>query len=92
MKNTLYIVDDHKMLLKGLKDYLEENTEWRIPYIFTDKNECLEKLNELGKKSPELPEIIIIDVQLTDGTGFSLVQDITKHFKTIKCVDRKSVV
>ena len=86
MKNTLYIVDDHKMLLKGLKDYLEENTEWRIPYIFTDKNECLAKLNELGKKSPELPEIIIIDVQLTDGTGFSLVQDITKYFKTIKCV------
>ena len=86
MKNTLYIVDDHKMLLKGLKDYLEENTEWRIPYIFTDKNECLAKLNELGKKSPELPEIIIIDVQLTDGTGFSLVQDITKYFKSIKCV------
>ena len=25
MKKTLYIVDDHKMMQKGVKDYLEEN-------------------------------------------------------------------
>lgn len=86
MRNQLYIVDDHKMLLRGLKDYLEENTNWTCPYIFTDKKECLEKLKEIGNRSPNLPEIIIVDIQLADGTGYSLVQEITKHFKTIKCV------
>ena len=86
MRNELYIVDDHKMLLKGLKDYLEENTAWKCPYTFTDKTECLEKLKEIGNRSPNLPEVIIVDIQLADGTGYSLVQEITKHFKTIKCV------
>ncbi len=86
MRNELYIVDDHKMLLKGLKDYLEENTNWKCPSTFTDKTECLEKLKEIGNRSPNLPEVIIVDIQLADGTGYSLVQEITKHFKTIKCV------
>ena len=86
MRNELYIVDDHKMLLKGLKDYLEENTAWKCPYTFTDKTECLDKLKEIGNRSPNLPEVIIVDIQLADGTGYSLVQEITKHFKTIKCV------
>ena len=27
----LYIVDDHKMMQKGVKDYLEENTDWSVP-------------------------------------------------------------
>ena len=86
MRNELYIVDDHKMLLRGLKDYLEEHTNWKCPYIFTNKTECLEKLKEIGPKSLELPEIIIVDIQLADETGYSLVQEITKHYKTIKCV------
>ena len=34
----------------------------------------------------DLPEIIIVDIQLADETGYSLVQEITKHYKTIKCV------
>ena len=74
------------MLLRGLKDYLEEHTNWKCPYIFTNKTECLEKLKEIGPKSLELPEIIIVDIQLADETGYSLVQEITKHYKTIKCV------
>jgi DNA-binding NarL/FixJ family response regulator len=86
MRNELYIVDDHKMLLRGLKDYLEEHTNWKCPYIFTNKTECLEKLKEIGPKSLALPEIIIVDIQLADETGYSLVQEITKHYKTIKCV------
>jgi len=74
------------MLLKGLKDYLEENTIWKCPFLFTNKSDCLEKLNEIGNHSINLPEIIIVDIQLADGTGYSLVQEITKHFKTIKCI------
>lgn len=86
MRNELYIVDDHKMLLKGLKDYLEEHTSWKCPFLFTNKNDCLEKLKEIGPKSLNLPEIIIVDIQLSEGTGYSLVQEITEKYKTIKCV------
>lgn len=90
MNNKLFIVDDHKMLLTGLKYYLEKNTEWKVPHIFTTKRECLEKLSELSadvnKDNTSLPQIIIIDVQLCGESGFSLVQEISKLYKSIKCV------
>lgn len=88
MKNELFIVDDHKMLLTGLKYYLEENTGWKVPFIFTSKKECLEKLAEFAQSgnSEAIPEIIIIDVQLCGESGFSLVQELSNHYKSIKCV------
>ena len=92
MKNEIFIVDDHKMLLTGLKYYLETNTQWKVPYIFTSKNDCLEKLEALqkdvtnGDAASPLPEIIIIDIQLGKESGFSLLTEITQKYKSIKCL------
>ena len=93
MKNEIFIVDDHKMLLTGLKYYLETNTQWKVPYIFTSKNDCLEKLEALHEEEMTaeeaaalLPEIIIIDIQLGKESGFSLLTEITQKYKSIKCL------
>jgi len=86
MENTLYIVDDHSIVRYGLKDWLESNSNWKVRHSFATSQECLKELNTLGKKSLLLPEIIIIDVQLIGETGFALCQEITKNFKSIKCV------
>ena len=34
MKNKLFIVDDHKMLLLGLQYYLNTNTFWDVTDVF----------------------------------------------------------
>lgn len=86
MENTLYIVDDHSIVRYGLKDWLESNSNWKVSYSFSNSEECLKQLNSLGKKNVMLPEIIIIDVQLIGETGFALCKEITKNFKSIKCV------
>lgn len=86
MENTIYIVDDHGIVRYGLKDWLERNSKWRVLKTFASSAECLAELNKLGKKSSSLPEIIIIDVQLLGETGFTLCKEITKTFKTIKCI------
>lgn len=84
MKNKLFIVDDHKMLLLGLQYYLNTNTFWDVTDVFESKKDCLKKLAELTKEN--LPEIIIVDVQLTEENGFSLVQEISEKYQSIKCV------
>lgn len=86
MENTLYIVDDHSIVRYGLKDWLENNSKWLVSGSFSASNECLDALSNLGKKSPLLPEIIIIDVQLIGETGFELCKEITQNYKNIKCV------
>ena len=83
MKNTLYIVDDHNMVRNGLKAWLENHSEWRVEKDFATSAECLKCLECSGAS---LPEIIIIDVQLINETGFSLVKTITQKWPEIKCV------
>ena len=84
MKSVVYIVDDHNMVRNGLKAWLENHTQWRVEKDFASSPECLECLEELSETA--LPEIIIVDVQLVNETGFSLVKQITQKWPQIKCV------
>jgi len=89
MKNIVYIVDDHNMVRNGLKAWLETHTQWRIPKDFSTSKECLDCLNCLSKtlKNEDVfPSIIIVDVQLINETGFSLVKTISEKYPEIKCV------
>ena len=83
MTHNLFIVDDHFMLRKGIAAYLEEKTFWRITGTFADSKSCLEELN---RAASELPEIIIIDIQLGKESGFELVSQIKSAFPQIKIV------
>ena len=83
-QNTLYIVDDHSMLKNGLKNYLESNTKFTVTGAFAGGAECLEALK--NEKS-ELPEIIIIDIQLAENeSGFTLVKELKKLYPFIKII------
>ncbi|MBP5442775.1 MAG: response regulator transcription factor [Treponema sp.] len=102
MKNIVYIVDDHNMVRNGLKSWLENHTEWRVPKDFASSKECLDclecissirKTKANSKKNDEagiedflFPEIIIVDVQLINETGFALVKTIKEKWPKIKCV------
>ena len=81
--NEIFIVDDHSMLKNGLKNYLETNTKWKVTGLFSNGEECLTTLKSLSEK----PELIIIDIQLTDGeSGFSLVKKLKELYPQIKLV------
>ncbi len=78
--NEIFIVDDHSMLKNGLKNYLETNTRWKVTGLFSNGEECL---NALGNGDVK-PELIIIDIQLTDGeSGFTLVKQLKQIAKIL---------
>ncbi len=81
MTHSLFIVDDHFMLRKGIAAYLEEKTFWRITGTFADSKSCLEKM-----ESSALPEIIMIDIQLGKESGFDLVNCLKSKFPQVKVV------
>ena len=81
-KNTLCIVDDHKMLQNGIKGWLESNSDLKVTGTFTGSVECLSFFS-----NPEnIPEIIIIDVQLVNETGFELLKKLNADYPEIKCI------
>lgn len=84
MKDTLFIVDDHSIVRHGLKDWLEAHTKWRVINVFANTKDCIDTLIKMDKY--DYPEIVIIDVQLTGETGFSLCKTIAEKFDRIKVV------
>jgi DNA-binding NarL/FixJ family response regulator len=102
MKNIVYIVDDHNMVRNGLKAWLENHSDWRVPKDFASSKECIsclecissmrktkansKKKDEAGIEEMLFPEIIIVDVQLINETGFALVKTIKERWPEIKCV------
>lgn len=87
MKRTLFIVDDHKMLLNGLKNYLEENSDWKVSGVYLNSEECLSCLTALWNSDREnLPSVIIVDLQLGKKSGFELVENVSEKWPEIKCL------
>ncbi|MCR4742443.1 MAG: response regulator transcription factor [Treponema sp.] len=83
MESKLFIVDDHSMLKNGLKNYLESNTKWKVTGTYSNGEECLSALEGLSEK----PQLIIVDIQLTDGeSGFTLVKELKRLYPQIKIV------
>ena len=70
---------------KGVKDYLEENTDWGVPVTCATSEECLQALKSAGGLN-DLPQIVIVDVQLLNENGFDLAQKIAQDFPSVKCV------
>lgn len=86
MAQNLFIIDDHSMLKKGLSAYLEENTSWTVKGTFSTSKECLAALRTLGQKNPDFPLIAIVDIQLQEENGFTLVKQLKKEFPELKVV------
>ncbi|MBQ0050791.1 MAG: response regulator transcription factor [Treponema sp.] len=84
MKNTLFIVDDHLIVSKGLKTWIESNSHWTVMDIAGDSEETLFKLENCPKEN--LPEVVIFDVQLKEEQSFDLIKAVLKKFPEIKAV------
>lgn len=76
----IIIVDDHAMMRNGLSNWLEKNTRWNNIRLADSVMAAKSLINN------ELPEICIIDVQIGEEDGFSLLSFITKEYPSIKCV------
>lgn len=74
--STIIIVDDYTMMRNGLMGWLQQNTKWKI----TGLADSIEQAKNLVAE--QLPEIVIIDVQLGDEDvgdedGFELLEYLT---------------
>lgn len=73
----ILLVEDNKMIVKGLKYSLEQNN-YEVDVAFTKKE-------ALGKIYQNKYDLIILDITLPDGNGFDLYQEV-KQQKKIKAI------
>jgi len=80
VKIKIVIVDDHQLVIEGLKSLLKPRQEIKIVASFTKGHELLQFLKNT------VVDVILLDINLPDINGVDLCKLITKEYKDIAVV------
>lgn len=75
------LVDDHPILLKGLKDALETTPWIRVLGTYTSAEACLREL-----PLQELPDILLMDIQMPERNGEDLALHVHQTYPSVKTI------
>lgn len=75
---NILIVDDHKVLAEGLAELLKKTKKYTIAGILTNGSDVLPFL-EIN-----LPDLIILDLELPDADGIALAKEILMKYVGLK--------
>jgi len=67
-KISLYLIDDHKLFIKGIISLFEENTEVEVAGHAYSAKQFLEE------PPAAEPDVILIDINMPDMTGIELTR------------------
>jgi DNA-binding response OmpR family regulator len=71
-KALIYVIEDHQVIASGVKQYLEfSNFECEVFYNLKSAYIAFEE---------KLPDLLLQDVMLPDGDGFTFVRDLRKQY------------
>lgn len=77
---TISITDDHLMVVEGLKTMLNRNEEIQIISTYNNIQDTIEGLKT------NLPEILLLDINLPDGNGIVLCKQLKLTYKELKII------
>ena len=79
----LILVDDHKLLRKGISAYILENSDWQIELEAKSLEELMSSLENFTF-SPEDSIVAVVDLQLSNKEGY-----LTAGFEAVKFLSKK---
>lgn len=78
MPIKIAITDDHHLVIDGLKTALEGQPDFLITGAFLNGAELFKGLQDI------VPDVLLLDLQLPDKTGYELVPLLLKHYPDLK--------
>lgn len=76
MSASVYLVDDHRLFLSGVRAELSE--EFRIVGTAYDVDTAIEQIRTLA------PEVVLVDVHMPDGGGIAVVEGVGQTNPDVK--------
>lgn len=76
----VFLVDDHELVRRGIADVLERETD------LTVVGEAGSVRSALARIEATLPNIVVLDVRLPDGTGIDACRDIRSRHPALPCI------
>jgi DNA-binding NarL/FixJ family response regulator len=77
-KIRVLIVDDHDIVIVGLKALLSRNHDIEIVAITTDGEDTIAKVDNL------IPDVVVLDIDIPKISGIEVTEYITKNYPDVK--------
>lgn len=77
MKTSVFIVDDHYMVIEGIRSLLQNEKDIDWLGHATNASSCLSFLKQ------QLPDIILMDINLPDMNGIDLCKEVRKLYPSV---------
>ncbi len=86
MKNTsIFVVEDHSLTNLGIRQFFSERSNFIICGFASERDEAINKIAELAADN-NLPDILILDMNLGACSGLDVLQVVKDKYPTIKVV------
>ena len=80
MTIRVFLLDDHEVVRRGVKDLLESEGDVEVV------GEAGTGAQALARIETSLPDVAVLDVQLEDGTGIEVAREIRSRHPEIRCL------
>lgn len=80
MTITVFLVDDHEVVRRGVRDLLESTGDVTVVGEAGSVAEALERVPAAA------PDVAVLDVQLPDGTGIELCRELRSQRPELSCL------
>ncbi|WP_429420197.1 response regulator [Nocardia sp. GAS34] len=77
---TVFLVDDHEIVRRGLADLLESDPDLTIVGEASDTTHALARIPALR------PDVAVLDVRLPDGNGIELCRELLSRVEGLHCL------
>jgi DNA-binding NarL/FixJ family response regulator len=77
-RTKLYIIDDHPIMVQGLKELIENQRDLKVVGSTDDWHVALDQVKKLN------PDLIILDVTLKDANGIEVLKNLKIHVPHVK--------
>jgi DNA-binding NarL/FixJ family response regulator len=76
----VFLVDDHEIVRRGIADIIDAERDLEVV------GEASTAHQALGRVSATLPDVVVLDVRLPDGSGIDVCRSILSTHPTMRCL------
>lgn len=82
MRKSILLVDDHALLLNGIKNWIENHSDYKVEFQASNVEECKEIQNQFEKGSLKADEFLaVVDISFKtvdsqmENSGFDIIKE-----------------
>jgi DNA-binding NarL/FixJ family response regulator len=80
MTTRVFLVDDHEIVRRGIADLIDAESDLEVV------GEASTAQQALGRVAATLPDIVVLDVRLPDGSGVDVCRNILSAHPEMRCL------